>query len=396
MRDPQEFEPRDFPFRASRRPVIEARFLGRPNRFKITAKIDGGSVEAYLPNPGRLWELLLPDAKLFLENSGEVKDRKTDFTVIAVGTPHGPVMLHTHRTNDAAQWLLERGLVPGWEDAAIIRREVSFGGSRFDFLLEGRDGRFPVEVKSCTLFDGKMAMFPDTPSERATRHIAHLAEIGRRGAGAGLLVLVHSPRPRYFLPNLHTDLDFAKAFLEARGVVDIKPLSVGWKEDLTLETDGSLLEIPWPTLERNAVDKGGYILVLELGQDTRLPIGKLGVIDLKAGFYCYVGSAMKNLKARMTRHRRERKKLHWQVDHLREASRFVACLPVRSAETVECDLARGLSRIADERIPGFGCSDCSCSTHLFRFETDPLKNPSFAGWLTEFRLDRLITGEGIP
>ncbi|HON33753.1 MAG: DNA/RNA nuclease SfsA [Thermovirgaceae bacterium] len=396
MRPTQSGNLGDLPFKASWRPVIEARFLGRPNRFRVTALINGEAVGAYLPNPGRLWELLLPGAKLFLENSGETEDRKTGFTVVAVSTTHGPIMLHTHRTNDAAQWLLERGLVPGWEETAIVRREVAFGGSRFDFLLEGRDGRFPVEVKSCTLFDEKMAMFPDTPSERATRHIAHLAEMGRGGAGAGLLVLVHSPRPRYFLPNLHTDLDFAKAFLEARGVVDIKPLSVGWNEDLTLEAGASLLEIPWDILERNAVDKGGYILVLELEQDSRLPIGKTGVIDLKAGFYCYVGSAMKNLKARMSRHRRKRKKLHWQVDHLREASRFVACLPVRSAETVECDLARGLAGIADGRIPGFGCSDCSCPTHLFRFEADPMKNPAFAGWLTEFRLDRLVTGEGTP
>lgn len=396
MNRTKDHGPPDFPFRASRHPVTEAFFLDRPNRFRVTALVNGEAVGAYLPNPGRLWELLLPGAKLFLENSGETEGRKTGFTVIAVGTPHGPVMLHTHRTNDAAQWLLERGLVPGWEGTAIVRREVSFGGSRFDFLLEGREGRFPLEVKSCTLFDGKMAMFPDTPSERATRHIAHLAEIGRRDAGAGLLVLVHSTRPRYFLPNLHTDLDFAKAFLEARSVVDIKPLSVGWNEDLTLDAEGSLLEIPWPTLERNAVDKGGYILVLELLRDTRLPIGKLGVIDLKAGFYCYVGSAMRSLKSRMARHRREGKKLHWHVDHLREASRFVACLPVRSAETVECDLAQGIAGIADERIPGFGCSDCSCTTHLFRFETDPMKNPAFAGWLTEFRLELLVTGEGIP
>ena len=383
----------DLLYRASMPPIVEAHFIARPNRFKVVAQTDREAVEAYLPNPGRLWELLLPGAKLFLEQSKETQGRRTSYTVIAVETPQGPVMLHTHRTNDAAQWLLERGLIPGWDETRIVRREVTFGGSRFDFLLEGRDGPFPVEVKSCTLFGDKMAMFPDTPSERATRHITHLAEMGRHGARAGLLILAHSPRPRYFLPNLHTDLDFAKAFLEARQAVDIKPVRVRWNKDLSLDTGVSLLEIPWPILERNAADRGGYILILELEQPTRLAIGKLGELDFAAGYYCYVGSAMKNLKARMARHHRKRKNLHWHVDYLREASRFVSCLPVRSAEPIECDLARALDGMADGRIPGFGCSDCSCPTHLFRFGVNPLENPLFARWLTEYRLDRLITGQ---
>ena len=384
---------RNLLYRASVRPIIEARFIARSNRFKVMAQTNREAVEAYLPNPGRLWELLLPGAKLFLEKSAETEGRRTSYTIIAVETSHGPVMLHTHRTNDAAQWLLERGLIPGWGETRIVRREVTFGGSRFDFLLEGPEGLFPVEVKSCTLFGEKMAMFPDTPSERATRHIAHLAEMGSHGPRTGLLILAHSLRPRYFLPNLHTDLDFAKAFLEARDAVDIKPVRVGWNKDLSLDAGVSPLEIPWPILERNATDRGGYILILELEQPTRLAIGKLGELDFEAGYYCYVGSAMKNLKARMDRHRRRRKNLHWHVDYLREASRFISCLPVRSAESVECDLARAMDGMADGRIPGFGCSDCFCPTHLFHFGANPLKNPLFARWLTEYRLDRLITGE---
>ncbi|MFA6641477.1 MAG: DNA/RNA nuclease SfsA [Thermovirgaceae bacterium] len=377
-------------YRASLSTPVPARFLSRPNRFKVIGETASGAVEAYLPNPGRLWELLVPDAMLLLEKSSQKEGRRTAYTVIAVETPQGPVMLHTHRSNDAARWLLDRGMIPGWEDARVIRREVAFGSSRFDFLLEGPEGTFPVEVKSCTLFGERMAMFPDAPSERAARHVSHLAGLAKSGPRPGVLFLVHSLGPRYFLPDLHTDLDFARTLLEARESVDIKPVGIRWNSDLTLEPGASLLEIPWRVLEENAFDSGGYVLVLKLEKDLRLAVGKLGEVDLKAGYYCYVGSAVKGLTARMERHRRRRKNLHWHVDYLREVSLFVVCLPVRSSVPVECDMAHALEGIADERVPGFGCSDCLCRSHLFRFALNPLGSEPFIKTLLRFRIDRLV------
>jgi len=377
-------------YRAARGRLTRGVFLSRPNRFRVVCETGGDRVEAYLPNPGRLWELLLPGSNLLLERSEGNTDRKTDHTVVAVETDHGPVMLHTHRTNDAARWLLDRGMIPGWEDAKVVRREVTFGSSRFDFLLEGPDGVFPVEVKSCTLFGERMAMFPDAPSERAARHVSHLAELAKNGQRPGVLFLVHSMGPKYFLPDLHTDLDFALTLLEARETVDIKPVGIGWNSDLTLKPGASLLEIPWRVLEENAFDRGGYILVLELEKDLRLTVGKLGEIDMKAGYYCYAGSAMKGLTARMERHRRRRKNLHWHVDYLREVSRFVFCLPVRSSLPVECDMAQALKDIADGSVPGFGSSDCSCPSHLFRFSSNPLRSAPFIKMLLHFRIDRLM------
>nr|QNO57823.1 sugar fermentation stimulation protein A [Methanosarcinales archaeon ANME-1 ERB7] len=47
--------------------AVKAVFLERPNRFLVRCIADGlGIINAYLPNPGRLWELLLPGATLYL------------------------------------------------------------------------------------------------------------------------------------------------------------------------------------------------------------------------------------------------------------------------------------------------------------------------------------------
>lgn len=377
-------------YRAARGRLTRGVFLSRPNRFRVVCETGGDRVEAYLPNPGRLWELLLPGSNLLLERSEGNTDRKTDHTVVAVETDHGPVMLHTHRTNDAAEWLIGHGLIPGWEKAKVIRREVVYGSSRIDFLMEGPQGPFAVEVKSCTLFGEKVAMFPDAPSERASRHIRHLAGMGSADNKPGLLIIVHSRHPRYFLPDFHTDLQFARAFLEARDKLEMKVAGIEWNSDLVLQPQASMLDIPWKVLEENVSDRGGYLLILELEKEICLSAGRLEKKDFPAGYYCYVGSAMKNLSARMSRHLRKRKNFHWHIDYLRDRALILACLPVRSAGPLECDMAQALKEIADGSVPGFGSSDCSCPSHLFRFSSNPLRSAPFIKMLLHFRIDRLM------
>ena len=38
--------------------ILKATYTGRPNRFVVTLELNGESVLAHLPNPGRMWELL--------------------------------------------------------------------------------------------------------------------------------------------------------------------------------------------------------------------------------------------------------------------------------------------------------------------------------------------------
>ena len=55
--------------------LVRGTFLKRPNRFVIHCATGGALVEAYLPNPGRLWELLLPGRIVYLvpETAGRVR-----------------------------------------------------------------------------------------------------------------------------------------------------------------------------------------------------------------------------------------------------------------------------------------------------------------------------------
>ena len=370
--------------------MTKGKFLSRPNRFTVTCETDGGVIKAYLPNPGRLWELLLPGVPVLLEKAGEDSNRNTGYTALAVETERGPVMLHTHRTNDAAEWLLRRGLIPGWEKARVARREATYGGSRFDFLLELPEGRVPAEVKSCTLFGKEMAMFPDAPSERARRHVLHLAELGKTGPKPLVLFLVQSGCMKYFLPDFHTDFDFARALYEVRNHIDIKAVGIEWSQDLVMGRITREIEVPWDIFASHGIDGGAYLLLLKLDKSRSVNTGSLGAIEFPSGYYCYVGSARRNLKSRMSRHLRRRKNFHWHIDYLREHCKVAGCLPVRSADHLECGLATAVGSVAEGSVPGFGSSDCSCGSHLFRFFSDPLENRKFVEILMDFRIDRLV------
>ncbi|HNR32579.1 MAG TPA: hypothetical protein PKI11_16945, partial [Candidatus Hydrogenedentes bacterium] len=107
-------------------PIFKMRFVARPNRFLVHGRAPGRPrIEAFLPNPGRLRELLLPGATLYVTESPDPgATRKTRFTAVAVERDGAPVLLHTHATNAVARRLLEQRRVPTLEHAAIARAEA--------------------------------------------------------------------------------------------------------------------------------------------------------------------------------------------------------------------------------------------------------------------------------
>jgi sugar fermentation stimulation protein A len=377
--------------------IDTARFLSRPNRFKVVCESGGETVEAFLPNPGRLQELLLPGSVLYLARKDDTGARKMARDAVAVERDGVPVMLDTLKTNGAARYLLENKLIPGFEDTSIERAEVAVGHSRFDFLLKDPRGQIFLEVKSCTLFGEKVAMFPDAVTARGARHLKELAELSQNGTRSAVLFVVHWPHASFFMPDYHTDLYFARTLLEVKDSLRVVPIAVRWGKDLSLADEVNLLDIPWSYVERESHDRGGYVLILNVEADCTLPIGhRQEPVFFKKGFYLYVGSAMANLTSRVERHLRTRKRFHWHIDWLRSASKVRAVFPVRASVRLECDLAAAVSLICDWSVPGFGCSDCDCDTHLFGMSDDPCRSLSFQRLLQHFRMDRFVSDPEKP
>jgi Uri superfamily endonuclease len=115
-------------------------------------------------------------------------------------------------------------------------------------------------------------------------------------------------------------------------------------------------------------DPGTYALVLQSRSTATIQVARWGQLDLQEGYYIYVGSAFGpgGLRARVGRHFRKEKRKHWHIDYLRENVTPIQVWVCYEAKHLEHEWAQALNKM-DEifAIQGFGCSDCSCSSHLF-------------------------------
>ncbi len=180
---------------------------------------DGPQVLAHLADPGRLRELLLPGAALRLRPVPPSATRKTRYTVVLVRSPEPPrawVSLGTLRANLLAEELLSAGRVRGIGRGWTVQREVQRGRSRFDFLLQRENGdEMLVEVKSVTLVEHGLALFPDAPTVRGARHVSELEQAVQSGTRAAVLFVVQREDARAVAPHAGIDPEFTRALQSA-------------------------------------------------------------------------------------------------------------------------------------------------------------------------------------
>jgi Uri superfamily endonuclease len=120
---------------------------------------------------------------------------------------------------------------------------------------------------------------------------------------------------------------------------------------------------------------GTYALVFNSSSDQQVEVGKLGRIQIRPGYYVYVGSAFGpgGLKARIAHHRKISEKPHWHMDYLRPALVLKEVWFTYDSRHREHQWAGVLARIGDATvpIPGFGASDCRCESHLYLIRPKP-------------------------
>lgn len=113
---------------------------------------------------------------------------------------------------------------------------------------------------------------------------------------------------------------------------------------------------------------GAYVLEIALDRPLAFKAARLRG-TLPPGAYGYAGSACGpgGLRARIARHLKRDKPIHWHADRITVAGHVTG---IAFAETAhECDLAARLTALPGAAIPlaGFGSSDCRrCEAHLVR------------------------------
>jgi len=213
-------------------PLVPATFLSRHNRFAAIVRLDDGSDEyVHLPDPGRLKELLIPGARLWLAYAApglRRSVRKTAYGVLLAKAAGGLISLDTRIPAALVRRALEARAIPQLASYGTVQAEARYGRSRIDFLLSHSDraatvaitdvlleARCLLEVKSVTLVENGVGLFPDAVTARGTRHLLDLASAVHKGYRAAVLFIVQREDAIAVAPHEGNDPRFAQALRQA-------------------------------------------------------------------------------------------------------------------------------------------------------------------------------------
>lgn len=118
-------------------------------------------------------------------------------------------------------------------------------------------------------------------------------------------------------------------------------------------------------------EPGIYTLMLSLPQAQKITVGSLRVIDFAGGYYSYTGSArgpggLKRIDRHILVSNGIKTTRRWHIDYLLPHTSVQEVFVTKTCLDLECSIAKAIG----ERImpvPGFGCTDCRCLSHLHYF-----------------------------
>lgn len=202
-------------------PLIEGRLLRRYHRFLADVAVETeGVVVAHCVNSGRMEGLVSKGARVWLTRSRP--GTKLAFTWQMIELDDLKIGANTALPNAIVQRMLAaqfegrdpKARTPWFADALRAQFEVAYGAhSRVDAVLYDERGAMQlVEVKNVHLVypDGG-AYFPDSVSERGTKHLRELTALAREGQRATVLFVIQREDARFLRPSDVHDPAFASA-----------------------------------------------------------------------------------------------------------------------------------------------------------------------------------------
>ena len=185
---------------------------------------------AHLHDTGRLLELLIDGAELLIKKSNN-KNRKTKWDVIAVKVHGEIILINTAFHRYITESIFNNEKISPFEKPLYIKPEIKHNNSKLDFYLETKKDKIYVEVKGCTLVNGKTAQFPGSPSVRAVKHLKELMELKKDGFKTAVFILIFR-KSEIFAPEHLIDREFSEIFYKAiENGVEIYPMLLEYRED---------------------------------------------------------------------------------------------------------------------------------------------------------------------
>ncbi len=194
--------------------LVEGIFLERVNRFLAMVEVDGKKVGVHVANSGRMKELFVPGWRVLVRPvAGEHRKTKFDLVLVDMGT--ALACADSRAPNALVAEGVETGHLRQFADYPDVRRELTFGDSRLDLMLEGPKGRCYIEAKSVTLVKNSVGLFPDAPTVRGAKHLRTLETVIEAGHRAAVIFVVQRPDASAFATSDPSDPVLAAALISA-------------------------------------------------------------------------------------------------------------------------------------------------------------------------------------
>ncbi len=199
-------------------PLITGRLIKRYKRFLADIDINDEVVTVHCPNTGPMTGCATPGWQVALSRSDNPK-RKYPYTLEMIYNGSTWIGVNTHQANRLAEEALAQGQIKELLGYSVRRREVKYGNenSRIDFLLQepGQKDCY-VEVKSVTLMENGIHLFPDTVTTRGQKHLRELQELPAQNKRAVMLYLIQREDGEHrFQAARHYDPVYANLLEEA-------------------------------------------------------------------------------------------------------------------------------------------------------------------------------------
>lgn len=174
--------------------LITGTLIKRYKRFFADVELDDGTiVTAHCPNTGAMTGCAEPGFTVWLTSNNDPKRKLKYSWEVAINSSGQFIGINTHNANKLVEEALIQRNIPEFAGWPQVKREVKYGQekSKIDFLLTGEEQQqCYVEVKSVTLLQDGIGMFPDTQTQRGQKHLRELITIVQQGHTAAILFCV--------------------------------------------------------------------------------------------------------------------------------------------------------------------------------------------------------------
>lgn len=172
-------------------PLIHGKLIKRYKRFLADIRLKNCEiVTAHVPNSGAMTSCIKDNCNVYISFHDNPK-RKLKYTLELTNIDNTLICVNTNVANKIAFEAIKEGVISELKGYESIRTEQKYGvNSRIDILLENKNEKCYVEVKSVTLRLGNTLAFPDAITTRGTKHLNELIAMKKEGHRAVMLFVI--------------------------------------------------------------------------------------------------------------------------------------------------------------------------------------------------------------